>query len=422
MFKERYQSVRVNLSIDQSYPVPTPSNHILISGFPLATSRETILYGTSGLGVWYNDCSHFKYEFNTYAGSHTQKTNEQLVTTVFNLPDFHIRESLFQGKPLASRLSSLASDLTSDPSLNHRAFRAMWNRIRIPRYLSLLNFLYELKDFLRMFEFWALRRSQLDNISNGTLNVEFGWRPFLSDVCSLLRGIADMHKHFKKWLAEQHKVHVTHYQKIMTEDNLVPRVLNFDEVGTVDFAIPNRPDNLVGFVAGLEYSISHTTAPLYTATMKYTYWCEGVLTANKELAAMLDAFGIQWDPQILWNALPFSFIVDWFFNVGDWLHSRFSKPNFPVKLRVIDWCTSTKVECLMEGAMLLPLDAQNWSVNLPDTYTYHNMSDKVRAYTRIPGVPYTEDPLKSLGPLHDIEKMVLALALGHNCSRPRKRH
>jgi len=393
--------------------------------------EEEITYSNSGYGVGYNSCKHNIYEWNLYPGSILTQSpsvdNPVLGDThvKFNHANFFVRNGRPSGVPYANDLTSLCTNFASDPGLNHRAFRAMVKRIRIPKYLSIMNFFVELKDFKRMFIFWSLRKGKLLNISSGFLNEEFGWKPFLQDVCSLLIALQEFHKRFKKWCAEEHKPHVTHYRKILTEDDLVPRVTNL-EVGSTgaDFAL--TPQGTPIAPLGLTYAASlqtyHLRAPELIATMKYTYWCEDALGLLKELSAFYDAFGVYWDPQVLWNAIPFSFLVDWFFEVGDWLHRKFSKPNLTVKLRVIDFCISVKADCLTEGAIKVPYNLENYNLDDPSTYSYHSYTDRSRCYLRNACIPYTDDPLQLLNPLENLKKIFLMLALGHNCARPRKIH
>jgi hypothetical protein len=393
----------------------------------LLRSFESIKGPNSGYGVGYNPVDHKKWEWSTAQGA-----SVNLITAEDNHINagYLLLQARYQrgGVPFAQDLADLCTNVAGNPGLNHRAFRSMVGRIRIPRYLSILNFLLELKDFTRMFEFWTLRRGKLGNIANGILNEEFGWRPFLDDVCAILKGLKQFHKKLKKFMREQHEVHVTHYKKILTEDNYVPHVLTTSEPSVLESGTFYRNENFVQldvdapeFFFWKDYIIHHLRAPEYIATMKYTYHIPLGLDTLRETVAWLDAFGVYWDPQVLWNAIPFSFIVDWFFNVGDWLHQKLSKPNYPVKLRVIDFCISVKADCLMEGSVRIPLSTLTVPIDDPGNIAYFNMQDRSRVYKRIVCVPYTDDPLMVLDPMKEIKHLVLALALGHNCARPRKR-
>lgn len=40
------------------------------------------------------------------------------------------------------------------------------------------------------------------------------------------------------------------------------------------------------------------------------------------LRVLLDSLGFELNPRILWDAIPFTFILDWFFGIGSWLESH----------------------------------------------------------------------------------------------------
>ena len=388
--------------------------------------RERIEYTNAKLAVYYNECLHTKYEYGIQASNSSQTSNEANSLN-FSWAGHYARNSRPDGVPFATNLTDLVRFTTTSADLNHRAFRSMVKRIRLPRYLSILNFLYELKDVLRMVEFWSRRRKILENISGGLLNEEFGWRPFLQDICSVLTLLKSFHKHFKKWCAEQHVPHVTHYKKILTEDNIVPRIINFGyegDIGMYEFTSEPQGTPIAphGFEMNVSGTIYHLQAPEWIATMKYTYYCEEALGVLKTSWALMDALNVYWDPQVLWNAIPFSFLIDWFFNVGDWLHERFSKPNLPVIIRVIDYCISAKADCLTDGGLRVPMDVPSYNRDLPSTYQYQTYQDRATVYHRHPCVPVTEDPLKVLPPMDELRKLILALALGHHCARPMRKH
>ena len=68
---------------------------------------------------------------------------------------------------------------------------------------------------------------------------------------------------------------------------------------------------------------------------------------SNRLKAMLDSLGVRPDASILWNAIPFSFIVDWFFDVGGWLESL-SSDNLEIPVHIDDFCHSIKVDYSVE--------------------------------------------------------------------------
>lgn len=57
--------------------------------------------------------------------------------------------------------------------------------------------------------------------------------------------------------------------------------------------------------------------------------------------ALLSALGARLGPAVVWELIPFSFVVDWFIPIGSWL-SRFYLDPFPVKTEVSDVCVTKK--------------------------------------------------------------------------------
>lgn len=66
------------------------------------------------------------------------------------------------------------------------------------------------------------------------------------------------------------------------------------------------------------------------------------------LGAALDTLGVNMNPAILWDLVPFSFVVDYFCGIGDWLE-RFKRTNLNLSFSVVDSCYSVKREWITEG-------------------------------------------------------------------------
>jgi hypothetical protein len=76
-------------------------------------------------------------------------------------------------------------------------------------------------------------------------------------------------------------------------------------------------------------------------TVSYSFLSPEFHGFFSRLAQFVDAFGVI-DPAALWDAIPFSFIVDWFLGVGYWLHKNRPKV-FPVDVVIRDYCESFKL-------------------------------------------------------------------------------
>lgn len=85
---------------------------------------------------------------------------------------------------------------------------------------------------------------------------------------------------------------------------------------------------------------------VFTATLEYGY----NYTMREQSDAFLRYWGLQLTPEAIWNALPFSFLVDYVFSVGNAIHSMSVDPN--VKLMPSQYCESilSKYSCGITAA------------------------------------------------------------------------
>jgi hypothetical protein len=211
----------------------------------------------------------------------------------------------------------------SMPGLNfcQRAIEAMTPTLESG--FSLGNFLYEIREISSLIKWWRRGRSLFKNLSDATLNYNFGVRPFLMDVRNSVRGLLSLQDRLAELKAGAGKLQVRHYSE---EDN----GLDFEE--SWDFNTNNE--------GRATYRVPQAK---YCASMTYTYQYPDLDRAHEELYALLDTFGLQLNPQIIWDAIPYSFVVDWFFDVGDYL-SQLRKKWIDVQITIKDFGVSCKFE------------------------------------------------------------------------------
>jgi hypothetical protein len=58
---------------------------------------------------------------------------------------------------------------------------------------------------------------------------------------------------------------------------------------------------------------------------------------------LCDAYGLRLDAGIPWDAIKYSFVIDWFYNVGPWLHEHMSKNWYQMDIDYIAFCNSAKM-------------------------------------------------------------------------------
>jgi hypothetical protein len=198
---------------------------------------------------------------------------------------------------------------------------------------SLVNFVLEMKDFKRLatmifdrssdkmdFLLEAIGQKQKGNpfakASRAHLSWQFAWKPLFRDVATLYSTLAKFRDKCKEYNALQGAT--------------LQRYYGIDVPGTeiADSTSAVLNTNAVSLSGGGFHSPIglqthyHASRPLrYHATMRYRYKIIGtdLATWQGELDALLDTLGLNLNPAILWNAIPFSFVLDWIVKVGDWL-------------------------------------------------------------------------------------------------------
>jgi hypothetical protein len=82
--------------------------------------------------------------------------------------------------------------------------------------------------------------------------------------------------------------------------------------------------------------------PRYTATMRYSFDVSLLSDAELYARAWVEAFGANRPLGVLWDAVPLSFVVDWFADIGTWLSSLSEVPVIPIVVH--DFCHSVRYE------------------------------------------------------------------------------
>lgn len=181
--------------------------------------------------------------------------------------------------------------------------------------LSIPNFFLELKDLRKMFLEWKRKVALLNKGLGGLkklsspktfaglhLEYNFGWKPLYNDlhrIVDTLQNVMAKLKAYEDAVNEYSKSHHTFPSEKLTKS------------GTFTYA-SNHKCSWSGTVtrtrkAGLIYRILP-----FQVTDPY----------KRVLRAYLDALGFQLDPKIIWDAIPFTFVLDWFFGIGSWLENH----------------------------------------------------------------------------------------------------
>jgi len=151
------------------------------------------------------------------------------------------------------------------------------------------------------------------NLGSEYLNVVFGWKPFVSD----LRKIYYLTQSIDKEIG----------QLIRNNAKLIRRRANVSDVDSTSQTVTNYAfpfANVYGAPPG--WPVGYSVYKVTTRTQSKQWWSGAYqyylpqdvsLGSAWDRRARLALFGGLPTPALLWEVLPWSWLTDWFFNVGD---------------------------------------------------------------------------------------------------------
>jgi hypothetical protein len=84
--------------------------------------------------------------------------------------------------------------------------------------------------------------------------------------------------------------------------------------------------------------------PVYHASCLFSYDTERIRGTLGQIDAMIHSFGVSRMGSVLWEAIPYSFVVDWFVSVGDLIASIEDQLLDPLPIVIHDFSHSLKYE------------------------------------------------------------------------------
>jgi hypothetical protein len=160
-------------------------------------------------------------------------------------------------------------------------------------------------------------------IAGKRLSYKFGWKPTYGDLAAMVQVVTTLQTKLNLFKANIGKE--CHFTKVVETNNLL-KSGTFNLNGDVHYKVDWR-----GTLAGV---------------VKYhcTYIPQRLAVLNKldeSLRLSSEGFGYKLDPRIIWDAIPFSFVLDWFSNFGDWMH-QFRQDALELPIELVDSCVTYK--------------------------------------------------------------------------------
>lgn len=193
--------------------------------------------------------------------------------------------------------------------------------------MSLPNFLWEIAQLKTLFKIWNAKllsqggsqlsrvlKSSAKGLAGARLNYKYGWLPTLGDLSGMIEGLAVLQNKLKQFKA---------LQGIRIKDSVKLFEKEYTSDGTLDF------------FSGLVHT-RYRGKVTHTVRGYIEYTPQGITSLNKydELfRGVADSLGVELNPRIIWDAIPFSFVIDNFLSVGKWLENfRVDALELPVSL------------------------------------------------------------------------------------------
>ncbi|UJQ85230.1 MAG: putative maturation protein [Alehxovirus infecundadaptatum] len=167
----------------------------------------------------------------------------------------------------------------------------------------------ELRDLPRMVKLAG--DSILKNAAGGYLSWQFGWKPLLSDLRKLLdfNHLVDKKVGELEALSKAGGLHRKRTFGPGRGNSLVERDTHTDNILCLDF---------FGVRCFLDYRRT-THLEKWGTTKWYPLFPLPKDAASKRRLAKQIVFGLELSPANIWEAMPWSWLIDWYSNVGDYL-------------------------------------------------------------------------------------------------------
>lgn len=265
---------------------------------------------------------------------------------------------------------------------------------------SAVNSIYELKDLPGMVRRRAERILSRDAASDW-LNLQFGWRPLLNDIKNLIQTQQNLEKRIAQLLRDDGK---PVRRRVTLVDSMTdPVVVEVTNRGQQARMNPSFVDRFYLKPTTCR-DVSFVTDRVW-ASARFRYWLPrgpGGIVYKKKLIRALYGFDVS--PSVIYNMIPWTWLIDWFANVGDILENleagvadRLAADYFYVMREVRSVC-----QTLVTTQMVDVVSGQPLNLTLPAT---REIVDK----RRIRGHPF--DPAINPNGLSGMQLSILG-ALG----------
>lgn len=160
---------------------------------------------------------------------------------------------------------------------------------------------------------------------------QFGLKPFADDCFAIYRTLKSLEKRVNDLIAQAGKVRIKHWSRTLD-------TIRFPHVGEKDVWFAGARG------AHLFQRFEFVTRPEYTATLSYILDASELKGLLGTIRGYTSALGLDRLLATIWELVPFSFLVDWFVDVGSFLDSLDDTLFGALPILILEYCDSIKYE------------------------------------------------------------------------------
>lgn len=207
--------------------------------------------------------------------------------------------------------------------------------------VSMINAIIELKDFKHLPKLAVKMQSFMKHIlskgwspsstikqllhlgADTNLTYQFGIAPMIGDISGFHRALRKARKRAKALLSLEGKTFKRHFNCPMNaafpydEKSASGSSLQYWCKGTQTCS-NSTSMNVLGTTTVTRQAYTHFAH--FHAEIEYNVYFSQYQRENATLLTLLDQIGLNFNPRILWDATPFSFLVDWVAKVGNYVN------------------------------------------------------------------------------------------------------
>lgn len=255
-----------------------------------------------------------------------------------------------------------------------------------PKLKSLANFIREASNYkawltyARSIEI-SIREMTFKDVANWHLSYAFGVKPLVDDIFALFKSLSGLQAKLAWLRKNQGKPVKVRFSKDLSK-------IYAPSGGTTYDGVFERDETIIR-----HYSCK------YRAHALIVYDTQKLSDLELALRVLCRQVGLDAGLGMLWETIPYSFLVDWVFKVGDWLDQIDSHVTLPYTFLDVGWSVS-----IVEDRCIV----YYWKFPKESLFTMAHGIRRTRYY-REPGIPASLSSVQT--GLPGAEQLVLAMSL-----------